>query len=68
MGLLFSIRKSRVPPHLRSELFIANNVRDARRCVQSHTSELVHKRKDVKNSSQMVCSAHGGVCKGTPPN
>ena len=68
MGPLFSIIKSRVPPHLRSELFTANNVRGARRCGQRHTSELIHKREDVKNSSQIVCGAHGGVCKGTPPN
>ena len=40
----------------------------ARRCVQRHTSELIHKRKDVKNSSQIVCRARGGVCKNTPPN
>ena len=68
MGPLFSIIKSRVPPDLRSEELTANNVRDARRSVQSPTSELIHARKEVKNSSQIMCRAHGGVCKGEPPN
>ena len=68
MRLLFSIIKSRVSPDLRSEELIANNVQGARRSAQSLTSELIHKRKDVKNSSQIVCRAHGGVCKSTPPN
>ena len=29
---------------------------------------LIQYCKDKKNSSQIVCSAHRGVCKSTPPN
>jgi hypothetical protein len=63
IGLLFSIIKSRVRSDLQSEELIANNVQSARRSAQSLTSKLIHARKELKNSSQIVCRVHGGLHK-----
>ena len=67
MRLLFSIIKSRVSPDLRSEELVANNVQDSRRSVQVLTSGMIHANKEMKNSSQIVCRTHGGLCGGGPP-
>ena len=61
IGLLFSIIKSRARSDLQSEELITNSVQGARRSAQSLTSKLFHARKEVKNSSQIVCRVHGAA-------